>query len=170
MPFLSSVEKYGYMATAGVPKTSVTFVLPNLAGNGQLGIANEIFALRDITITRFSVLLTAGGTVRVFFKAGTIASNFNQGGWTFAGSTNISSTGLQDIPIPLNIVVPANTSMSFLITSGSLSYTNGVSVGSTHASNSHIQVRSGYGTGNIEPPLTNVFSPRNFNGSITYEF
>jgi hypothetical protein len=169
MPFISSVRRYGYAPAGALEKTTVTFTLPNTAGNGQITIANEIFALKNITIKQFGVLLTSTGTVNIYYKTGTIASNFNQSGWTFAGFANIATSGLQSIPISLNINVPANTSLSFIISSPGLSYTNGISVGTTYASNSDLQVRSGYGSSNGAPPLSSVFQPRNFNGLIVYE-
>lgn len=169
MPFLASVEQFGLGSPPQVPKTTVTFTLPNLAGNGQVTIANDIVALKNITIKGFSVLLTGTGTVSIYYKAGSIASNYNTTGWTNAGSVTISSTGLQTIPITLSINLATNDILSFIISSGGLSYTNGVSVGTVHASNSDLQVRSGYGSSDLAPPLANVFQPRNFNGAITYE-
>lgn len=170
MPFFSSAQRFGLQArSAAVPKQTVTFTMPNLAGNGASGIANEIFALKTITIKQFSVLLSGQGNVRVFYRSGRISSNFNQSGWTDAGSVFIGSPGLQQIPLALTIDIPANTFMSFFITSGGLSYTNGSSVGTAFASNADLEVRSGYGTGNTAPPLTSVFQPRNFNGAIQYE-
>ena len=169
MPFFASVERFGLAGRAIVPRTPVTFTLPNTAGNGQATIANDIFALKNITITGFSVLLTSSGSVSVFHKVGTIASNFNTSGWTNAGTVSIASSGLQSIPIVLNIDVPANTSLSFIIASPGLSYTNGSSVGAVHASNSDLQVRSGYGSSDRAPPLVTVFQPRNFNGAIRYD-
>ena len=50
MPIVSSIQKYGFAASAVVPKTTVTFTLPNLAGNGASTIANEIYAKKNITI------------------------------------------------------------------------------------------------------------------------
>jgi hypothetical protein len=174
MPFLSSVEMKGFTSSS-LPKVRKTLTTPLLAGNSQAGIANDIFAINSITIKRVSVRPNASSstaTLRLYYKTGTIQTTYNTSGWTLASEVTgqtISSGVLYEFP-EVTIDVPAGTSMSFFIYSNpNVSYTNGSAVGSTFASNVDIQIRSGYGTSNTIPPLTNVFQPRNFNGSITYD-
>jgi hypothetical protein len=178
MPFVSTIKKYGFAGTGSAgPKTQVTFTLPNLAGNANTGIANDIFALRDVTIKQFGVVWTGTGTanVSIYYKYGNIETTASESGWTLALTYNgatVSGGVVFIIPTVLSIDVPANSALSFMVYTtgnGNLNYSDGSALGSAFASNSDIQVRSGYGTNNSQPPLTSVFAPRNFNGAIVYE-
>ena len=150
MPFFASVERFGLgRGPTAAPKTSVTFTLPNLGGNNQVGIANDIFALKAITIKRFAVVIQNSGTatLSLYYKAGPISTNYNTSGWTLAqtvSGVSVTAGQLYTFSTVLTVDVPANSALSFFIySSTNLAYSNGSAVGSSYASNSDLRVKLG---------------------------
>tara|TARA_B100000902_G_scaffold400007_1_gene474490 strand:- start:3836 stop:5893 length:2058 start_codon:yes stop_codon:yes gene_type:complete len=94
-------------------------------------------------------------------------------GWNLVGSANVNTTGTSNsfgyIPVT-GVTIPVGGTYSFRVqrmTSGSVSYTNGIGTAgvSTWASDPNITITEGHGGG-----LTDwfAFSPRCFNGMVHY--
>ncbi len=149
---------------------TTTFV----GGNSLAGSMFDLEAINNLTIDSFDVNMATGNTadIEVYFKTGTwVGSESNPAAWSLVGTaTNITSAGV-GLPTPLNldlgINVAAGDRVAFYVTrtTGSLTYTNGTTVGALFASDSNLQMFEGAGKGY---PFGSTFQPRNFNGNIIY--
>src|SRR5690554_43211 len=143
-------------------------------GNALAGSMFDLETINDLTIESFDVNMPTGetATIEVYFKTGTwVGSESNPAAWTLVGTaTNITSAGV-GLPTPLNldldIDVAAGNRVAFYVTrtSGSLTYTNGITVGALFAADANLQMFEGAGKGY---PFGSTFQPRNFNGNIVY--
>src|SRR5690606_34203291 len=143
-------------------------------GNALAGSMFDLEAINNLTIDSFDVNMATGDTadIEVYYKTGTwVGSESNPAAWTLVGTaTNITSAGV-GLPTPLNldlgINVTAGTRVAFYVTrtTGSLTYTNGTTVGALFASDSNLKMFEGAGKGY---PFGSTFQPRNFNGNIIY--
>lgn len=144
------------------------------AGNSQSGNMFDVVALKSVEIQGVSVHMTSGtATIEVYYRPGSYVGFENSSaGWTLAGTAaNVVAAGSgQPTPVPLNLSIPIPAGQTYALyitrTSGSLSYTNGTTVGSVYTSNQDIQVREGLGKGY---PFGANNSPRVFNGILHYE-
>lgn len=149
---------------------TTTFV----GGNGQSGNMFDIVGVNAVVITGFDVHLTGTATIEVYAVTnGTsyVGNEANPAAWTLLGSVpNVVGAGA-GVPttVPLTINVPVNPSQvqGFYVTTtaGTLTYTNGTTLGNVFASNSDIQFLEGIGNAY---PFGAVFSPRVWNGNIYY--
>lgn len=127
----------------------------------------------DITITSFDVSLYVGtAKYEIYYKAGTyVGAETNAAAWTLAGAVNsltVANTSPTPLPIPLSIVIPANTTYGFYITntaSGGLNYTTSTTGGVTLATNSDLTLTGGVGK---SYPFGSTYSFRLINCTVHY--
>ena len=164
-----AVAAVAAVASAQSPLTT-TFA----GGNGQSGNMFDIVGLQPVVITGFDVNLTGTATIEVYaVTAGTsyVGNEANPGAWTLLGTaTGVVGNGAGvPTPVPLTLNVPINPAQQqgFYVTTtaGTLTYTNGTSLGAVYASNSDIQFLEGIGNAY---PFGATFSPRIWNGNIHY--
>lgn len=145
-----------------------------MAGNGANANMFVIHALQETTISDFAVNMNAGlGDIEVYFRADdylTVAgANTSNVGWTLIGTaTDVTSASpdYTNIPVPVNITIPAGEYYSFHVYSTTgVGYTNGTGLGNVYASNASIEFIEGHGGGLFDC----TFQPRVFNGLIRYD-
>ena len=144
-------------------------------GNGSQGTMFVIEAIQETTIQDFAVSMNPGttGDVSIFYRADDYltvpGSNLSDAGWILVGTAaGLASDGpdYTNIPVPVNITIPAGERYSFHIGStGGVAYTNGTVLGDVYASTAGFNFIQGHG-GTI---FNCTFSPRVFNGLIRYE-
>jgi hypothetical protein len=152
---------------------------PLTANNGQQGVTFELSTNADIIITGFANTFNTGAqTAEIWYRIGGVqhatgtAPNISTAnGWVMLAN-NISVTGNNTTPVPIpgnfSLNIPANTDVGFFI-GGGMRY-------QTHAgppdqfSDATITIKTGtnFGYGGGIPSPT--FHPRQFLGSVTYEF
>ncbi|MGB1518065.1 MAG: hypothetical protein ACPG8K_03070, partial [Crocinitomicaceae bacterium] len=158
--------------TGGANSLTTTFA----GGNSSNGNMFDIQANQNITIKDFDVHFTGtNGSFEVYFKNGSyVGSETNAAAWLLVGTAtgiNGAGTGV-GTPLNLNLNLPlvAGQTYAFYVTNSSgqtISYTNGTTAGAVFASNSDLTVFEGVGK---TYPFGSTFSPRNFNGTIQYEY
>ncbi|MCK6640802.1 MAG: GEVED domain-containing protein [Bacteroidia bacterium] len=173
---ISATDTFYVENTSGTPPTfhQTTYA----AGNGSSGNVFTIKALNTITITGFDGHLssTAGSpsTWEVWYRPNdyllTPGSHLSNAGWTQLGTGTVNSAGAGNptpVPVAMNLVIPAGSTYSFQIftTTGSVSYTNGTTLGALYNANTDLEVYQGHG-GTAFSGMVN--SPRVFNGRIHY--
>jgi hypothetical protein len=137
------------------------------AGNGTSGVMFNVTALTPSTIY---MLGTHGairsGIIEIWYRRGGLSTSSE--GWVFAGSTLIFFEGegvLVDIPIELHLPLSGGETIGFYVTGRSQSIRYSNSNGGTFE-NFDISVDAdGYGVTYL---FGNTYSPRTFNGRITY--
>lgn len=161
-----------FVATFAAPAAAVTLSTPLLAGNGLAGIMFDLVAGgQALTITGGAVSLATGShTVEVYTRSGTVVGNLGPTGWTLISTVNGvvgGGAGTQTFFDFADFAMAAGSTSGIYITTvdGRVSYTNGVVVGGFVASDANLSIRSGFGRSYAFGP---GFSPRDFNGSITY--
>ena len=150
------------VATFATPAAAVTLSTPLLAGNGQAGIMFDLVAGgQALTITGGAVSLDAGShTVEVYTRSGTVVGNLTPAGWTLISTINGivgGGEGTQTFFDFTDFAMAAGSTTGIYITAVvdfPLNYTNG-----------NRAIRSGFGRSYA---FGSEFSPRDFNGSITY--
>lgn len=173
---ISATDTFYVENTSGTPPTfhQTTYA----AGNGSSGNVFTIKALNTITITGFDGHLssTVGtpSTWEVWYRPNdyllTPGSHLSNAGWTQLGTGTVNSAGPGNptpVPVSMNLVIPAGSTYSFQVftTTGSVSYTNGTTLGALFNANSDLEVYQGHG-GTAFSGMVN--SPRVFNGRIHY--
>ena len=161
------------VATVATPAAAVTLSTPLLAGNGQAGIMFDLVAGgQALTITGGAVSLDAGShTVEVYTRSGTVVGNLTPAGWTLISTINGivgGGEGTQTFFDFTDFAMAAGSTTGIYITAVvdfPLNYTNGTVVGGVVASDANLSIRSGFGRSYA---FGSDFSPRDFNGSITY--
>ncbi len=145
------------VATFATPAAAVTLSTPLLAGNGQAGIMFDLVAGgQALTITGGAVSLDAGShTVEVYTRSGTVVGNLTPAGWTLISTINGIVGGGEGTQTFFDFT-------DFAMAAGS---TTGTVVGGVVASDANLSIRSGFGRSYA---FGSDFSPRDFNGSITY--
>lgn len=144
-------------------------------GNNNLGNMFSITAITTVTITGFDVNFAGTGDWTIYYRPDdyllTPGSNTTLTGWSLVGSaTGVvgAGTGLATpLPIPFSITIPAGSTYSFhtISTAGTVTYTNGTTLGNVFNSNADFQFREGWGCGGAGNCIN---SPRVFNGNINY--
>ena len=134
-----------------------------------------IEAIQETTIQDFALNMNAGttGDVSIFYRAEDYltvpGANLTDAGWILVGTVEgLASDGpdYTNIPLPVNITIPAGERYSFHIGStGGVQYTNGTVLGDVYAASTGFNFIQGHG-GTI---FNCNFSPRVFNGLIRYE-
>jgi hypothetical protein len=165
----TALGAFASLLAAQSPLTT-TFV----GGNGQSGNMFDIVGVTPVVITGFDVNLTGTATIEVYsVTAGTsyVGNATTPTAWTLLGTaTNVVGLGAGvPTPVPITLNVPINPSQTqgFYVTTtaGTLTYTNGTSLGAVFAQNSDIQFLEGIGNAY---PFGAQFSPRIWNGNIHY--
>jgi hypothetical protein len=171
-PIISATTTY-YVQSGG----SFDHVTTYAAGNGSSGNAFTVKALSDITVTNFDghVSVTTPGTWEIWYRPNdyllTPGSHLSQTGWTLLGTaSNVPGMGPgipTPIPVYFNLPISAGQTYSFQVftTTGSVSYTNGTTLGAFWNANTDLEVYQGHG-GTAFSGMVN--SPRVFNGTIHY--
>lgn len=173
---LASTDTFYVENATGTPPTfhQTTYA----AGNGSSGNVFTIKALNTITITGFDGhLSTVAGTPstwEVWYRPNdyllTPGSHLSNAGWTQLGTGSVNSAGPGNptpVPVTMNLVIPAGSTYSFQVftTTGSVSYTNGTTLGALYNANTDLEFYQGHG-GTAFAGMVN--SPRVFNGRIHY--
>ena len=148
-------------------------------GNGQRGNIFDIVALSDVSITSFDAHTTSAGsgTIDVWWKLGT-GYNSTQasdvGDWTYYETVPIIGAGNGN-PTPVPLTTPLSltageTYSIYVLSSVSVRYTNGSSVGAVFAQDANLQVTEGFGCGGTSAWSSScTFQPRVWNGTIHYD-
>jgi len=139
----------------------------------QNGNMFDVTALHTIKILSFKGHFSGTVDFEIYYKPGSfIGYEYNPSAWNLLGkatATNSNGTNTPTpIPIPVNVIVPANETYAFYITAtnGSMRYSFGTGVGNIVSRDGNLIIREG--TSNAYPFGT-AFSPRIWNGQITYE-
>jgi len=144
-------------------------------GNGASANMFVIEAIQETTIQNFAWNMNQGsaGDVSVYYREDNYltvpGANTSNEGWILLGTAEgLASDGpdYTNIPVPVNITIPAGESYSFHLSStGSVTYTNGTGLGNIWAGTSGFNFIEGHG-GTL---FNCTFAPRIFNGLIRYE-
>lgn len=147
------------------------------AGNGQNGNMFDLQATggAPLSINSFDIHTASTGiTVEVYVvTAGTsyVGNETNAAAWTMIASvTPVNGAGV-GVGTPLNLALNYNIQpgqpVGFYVTgtSGTLSYTNGTTVGAPYASDAFLTVYEGVGKAY---PFGATFTPRVWNGTVHY--
>lgn len=147
------------------------------ANNGQVTAMFDCKPLTNITVTGFNFSPRTSGTAtytaKIYYKSGTlVGSESNSNAWTLLGtSSSFSATYnvLTRIPLTFSQQLNANQIYAFYIhvTSGTLGYTNGSTLGAIATSNSDIEIYQGRGGGGLF--TSSLFTVRTFSGTMIYE-
>jgi hypothetical protein len=139
------------------------------AGNGQNGNIFDINVINGVAINGFTINAQGAGTAEVWYRSGSYAGFENSSaGWTNLTTTAVpvAGSGAQYVGLPNPLVLGAGVHAFYVtMSSGSVSYTNGSTVGAVYASNSDIIFYEGLGK---SYPFGSTFSPRVWNGVIHY--
>jgi PKD repeat protein len=141
------------------------------AGNGQNGNMFDLVVKNPVTITGFTINNSTAGSAEVYYKTGSyVGSETSPTNWTNLTTTPITistSSGPTyfDLPVPISLASGQTHAFYVTMSTGSVSYTNGSSVGSVYASNADIDFLEGIGK---SYPFGSTFSPRIWNGIIHY--
>ena len=139
------------------------------AGNGQDGNMFDIYAEKTVNIESFDFNATNTGayTLELYYKVGSyVGSETSSGDWTFFGTVNVSALGegyYTNVDFGKVLTIPQGETYGIYFTTlgEGLRYTN---VANTY-SDDNITVTTGVGK---EYPFGGTFSPRTWNGRITY--
>jgi hypothetical protein len=159
-------------ATGGGSLTTLFAQNNNFAGN-----AFDIVAQTDLTVVSFDINLDSIGqpyTIEVWTRPGTANGNEQNAGWAMLGSAVVVGNGI-DVPTPLPVGGLAMTSgqttgviiscVQCVTGVGGFHYTNG---GPNIYSNADLDIITYSG---ISPfPPASVFFPRQWNGTVYYDF
>ncbi|MEO5642848.1 MAG: T9SS type A sorting domain-containing protein [Bacteroidia bacterium] len=175
-PTVAATTTYYVEATSGTPPSTHTTTFA--AGNGSSGNMFGITAINTVTITSFDGHVAGPGTNNwsIYYRPDNYllvpGANTSSTGWILLGSAaNVPALGTgvpTPIPVTFAVTIPAGQTYSFHVVStlgGTVSYTNGTTVGNVYNANTDFQFREGHG-GTLFS-CTNV--PRVFNGRIHYQ-
>jgi hypothetical protein len=165
--------------------------MPPLApGNGNAGVMFNIEAHSiPLKIHRLAATWSVTGTVNVevWYRPGgfasvypaTAATDVYDTGWVQVGTiavTPIAANTVHQIPLDLNVQIPANTVMGFAITSPSLRYANTPTTPNPYnLSNQDLTLQLSGGAGGasttLTPPMTRQnFFDRSWTGAVWYDY
>ena len=147
------------------------------AGNGSEGNMFVLEAIQETTIQDFAVNMNATpgvGDISIWYRPDDYLTvpnaNTSDEGWILVGTaTGVASEfpNYTNIPVPVNITIPAGERYSFHIhCTGGVAYTNGAGLGNVFASNASFNFIEGHGGA---PAFGCTFQPRVFNGLIRFE-
>jgi hypothetical protein len=145
-------------------------------GNGSNGAMFDVYAYNTATITDITSYsyssYSSGCSYYIYYTTSTLSSVLtNSSAWTLltSGTTGaLSAGGTWNVSLPTPLVISAGSRVALYVTFNSsctIQYTNGSAVGTVYASNSDIAIYQGYGK---SYPFGSSFSPRVWNGTITY--
>ncbi|XOV69100.1 MAG: T9SS type A sorting domain-containing protein [Fluviicola sp.] len=172
LTFALAVVNTGHAQCPASTDNLITYYASN---NGQRGCMFNITAAQDVIITCFDANLYAGTTAdyEIYYRSGSyIGNETNAAAWTFVGgTTGLTSAGnnvATNIPIPVNVYIPAGQTYGFYVTNdfgAGTSYTDGTSATNNLGSDANITVYGGVGK---SYPFGLTFSYREFNGTVHY--
>ncbi|MBL7926932.1 MAG: T9SS type A sorting domain-containing protein [Bacteroidia bacterium] len=160
---------------------SVT-ALPTIGNNGvsaNIFNVDNLNGTSPITLHFFAMEITAGTLAEIWYKPGAYTCGVTPSnvGYTLAGGVQVPITPLgigvlTPIPLDANITIPVGQTYAIVVAcNGSNRYFNGTAECAPWFSDANIRVNQGRGGsafGGAFAGLAN--SPRNFVGSITYDF
>ncbi|MFZ2898315.1 MAG: HYR domain-containing protein, partial [Saprospiraceae bacterium] len=160
--------------SVGSPPASLQTTTAGGNGNAAGGIVFfnvENLTGSDVTITELAMNISGATTAQVYIKAGThVGFETNQAAWTLAATADATVGPFSGpfpgngtlTPAPTNFVIPAGLHGIAIITPGaSANYTNGANT----YTDGNITITTGYAA---NAPWTGGFTPRTWNGRITY--
>ncbi|MDX9695151.1 MAG: choice-of-anchor D domain-containing protein [Bacteroidales bacterium] len=140
------------------------------AGNSQNGNMFDVYAKQSISIESFEINTTDPGnyTIEVYYKVGTyVGSETTAGDWTLFGTTTVIGLGTGNftlVDFGKTLMIPGGETYGIYITTtdgGSINYTDGAN----NYSDDNISITTGVGK---EYPFGSTFTPRTWNGRISY--
>ncbi|KQT32613.1 hypothetical protein ASG29_12755 [Sphingomonas sp. Leaf412] len=163
-----------FSAAGATGASAATLTTPLAGGNGQSGIMFDVtVGSAALTLQSLGINVQSGTYTFEFYTidGGIGANTSNASAWTLrntlsnvigAGAGNLTGLDISDFG-----VAAGSTIGLYITTTGptDLEYTNGTAVGDVVASDGALSILTGYGKAY---PFAATFSPRNFNGSITY--
>ena len=172
----SALASSQFVFSVATSVAAYTYTTTTVGGNSQSGIMFNLTASRSLTVKRFSVMSssTAAVNVAVYYRRdGTLATTSS--GWTNIGNANVTFAGtttLVEIPLDLNIYVPAGSTYGFYVTttdsSTTIEYSNSLG---TDFFNSDLTIgANGYGIEYYLAPFGATYYPRSFNGRVSYTY
>ncbi len=145
-------------------------------GNNHRGNMFDLFVNQNVAITQFDISPMGNMPYEVHYKEGTWVGFANDPpAWTLLQTGEVTYTGnLVPVPMAEPIILTANQSHAFYITSAttsvSLNYSDGTQVGDVFSADAVMSFHQG---GGMEYPFTQgtgaVYQPRVWNGAIHYE-
>jgi hypothetical protein len=162
-----------YYVESSVGNASANLTTTFAGGNGSSGNMFDITALSNVTITHFDAHVATGThTFEIWYRPGSYVGFQNDStGWTHLGTATgvvAAGTGIPTpVPITFAVAIPAGQTYGFYVTSttGTVTYTNGTTVGNVFVQDANIQVKEGHGGAYFN--LIN--NPRVWNGIVYYE-
>lgn len=155
-------------ASAQAAVVTTTFA----SNNGARGNVFDVIVTNPLTISAFDINLDAGLTKEIFvyYRSGSwVGFETNLAGWLLAGSTTVTSAGL-DMPTFVDIAdfaLGSGTSALYIATDGTTSGAIRYTTGSTSYGNGDLTIQAGAGTFGA-PGSAIAGQPRVWNGSIYY--
>jgi len=186
--FYAAAYLFSSALTAQVTVTTTTNT-PNNSGGGATMF--EVISTQPVFITGMGSTVSAAagavGVMEIWYKQGTIASNYpgsgnvsTSGGWTLAVSGSATSVGNATTAPPMVTTVPfgatliplnANTTYTFVVNAaGGLSgtrYMTGTAGGTNTFTDGTLTIVNDFARGGVVPSSM-VNTPRYFCGSVTY--
>ncbi|MDB4286296.1 right-handed parallel beta-helix repeat-containing protein, partial [bacterium] len=146
--------------------------------NGAGGNMWDVVALNTVSVTSLAIDLDAGTvpTTDIWYRPGTFVGNETNpnGDWVLLGTAaNVLSAGPgvpTFIPVTFSVTIPAGQTYAFYIQTSTnlVNYTNGTTVGNVLVQNADVQILEGVGKSAGAAFATSTFSPRVWNGILTY--
>lgn len=164
-------------------QNTVTTVPPLNGGNGSDGCTFQVTAVASsVLITEIGGSYNVGPqTPEIWYRPGGVSAtpgtppNITTGnGWVNVVATGtVSITGggtgvVTPIPAPLSILIPAGQTYGFYVGGGGAIYTTHTAANQTVFTDGILSIESGPNTGYGGSVPNPTFSPRQFNGSVTY--
>jgi hypothetical protein len=155
---------------------AAVLVASTAAGNNHRGNMFDLLVNQNVAITRFDISPQGDMPYEIHYREGTWLGFANTpSAWTLLQTGEVTSTGnLVPVPMAEPIILTANQSHAFYITSAttsvSLNYSDGTNVGNVFSADDVMVFLEG---GGMEYPFTQntgvVYQPRVWNGAIHYE-
>lgn len=143
--------------------------------NSQNGNMFDLTAINPVVVSGFDINLLSTGpqTIEVWTVTGGgtfVGKETNAAAWTLVGSASVETAGVGVatlVPIAVSTPIAAGGRQGFYVTcaSGSLSYSNGTSVGNPYVSDANLVFHEGVGKAY---PFGATYTPRIWNGVIRY--
>jgi len=145
-------------------------------GNGAQSNMFAINAIQETTISDFAMNINSGvADIDIYYRTDNYldvaGSNTDGTDWILVGSVtgvNSANPNYTNIPLPINVTIPAGETYSFHIsvTGAGITYTNGTGLGNVYASNASFEFLEGHGGAGL---FNCTYQPRVWNGLIRYE-
>lgn len=141
-------------------------------GNSNTGVIFDAVARQNLTISGYKAAVSGSGKTYLYTKPGSyLGAEQNPGLWTLRDSVQVTNA-IETVPTELAfdpVTIATGDTMAFYLTfvpgSGSFHYTDGVEEGARVAYDGLLEIKAGLGMGEL---FTEGFTPRIFNGTLTY--